>query len=254
MYASMRFWKPQIALFQSVPVVVSLNSSMPDAANHEPSIRLADSFEAATVQATRFICRFHNSTEHSAITQSKFPFDYEFVTWRKKSKMLESDTGKKSLDQGPFWLSQLLFSCPIPPEFQVQVREGEHVVHDVAHLWVDIIPIRTPPRSDKFLLTRDQVGEDLYRQQAKSWFRLDVEYGKNHTLPLIEDSGRWANLIRRENPAGNNHYWKVSTLVTKLHHSNLTNHEHKGVYRRRNYTIWWPVRGLLRLINGGETL
>jgi hypothetical protein len=194
MYASMRFWKPQIALFQSVPVVVSLNSSMPNAANNEPSIRLADSFEAATVKATRFICRFHNITEHSAITLSKFPFDYEFVTWRKKSKMLESDTGKKSLDQSPFWLSQLLFSCPIPPEFQVQVREGEHVVHDVAHLWVDIIPIRAPPRSDKFLLTRDQVGEDLYRQEAKSWFRLDVEYGKNHTLPLTEDSGRWANL------------------------------------------------------------
>jgi hypothetical protein len=194
MYPSMKIWKPQIALFQSVPVVVSQDSPIPNAANNEPSIRLADSFEAATFKATRFICRFHNSTEHSAITLSEFPFDYEFVTWRKNSKMLESDTSKKNLNQSPFWLSQLLFSCPIPPEFQAKVREGKHVVNDVANLWVDVIPIRTPPRSDKFLLTRDQVGEKLYRQEAKNWFQLDVEYGKNHTLPSIADSGRWANL------------------------------------------------------------
>ncbi|CAB9520216.1 Pfam:DUF23 [Seminavis robusta] len=190
-YVSMRHWKPQIALFQPVPVVMSTTTTTQD---KEPSFRLADSFEHATAKETRFICRFHNSSQHSAISLSGFPFNYEFVTWRKNKRMLEDDTSKNSLNQSPFWLSQLLFSCPIPPEFQPMVRQGKHVVKDVPKLWVDVIPIRTPPRSNTFLLTQDQIGKEQFQQHSERWFQLNEWFGKNHTLPKIADSGRWANL------------------------------------------------------------
>ena len=199
---TMAFWKPQIALFQPVPVVVVPREHGDDDST-EPTFRLADNFETATARETRFICRFHNASNDAAYyTLSQFPFNYEFVSWRKHHNMLEEDSSKGSLNQSPYWVSQLLFACPIPQPFQSMVREKRHVVNDKAQLWVDVIPIRTPPRySSQALLSHDHIGGELLKKHAQSIFDLAAEYGNNHTLPSSSDSGRWANLPICHGPA-----------------------------------------------------
>ena len=192
---AMAFWKPQLALFQPVPIVL-----VDDSGNQEPTFRLADNLESAAANETRFICRFHNNSSDdnaAAYTLSKFPFNYEYVTWRKHSSMWEDPSSKGGLNQSPFWVSQLMFACPIPLQFQSLVREKRHVVNGEARLWVDVIPIRTPPRSASrtdVWLTEVQIGQELFQQHSPSLFNLATEYGNNHTLPSIIDSGRWANL------------------------------------------------------------
>lgn len=42
--------------------------------------------------------------------------------------------------------SQHLFDCPVPKELQNIVKNGESVIDDFATIFVDLIPIRTPPR------------------------------------------------------------------------------------------------------------
>ena len=194
---AMTFWKPQLSLFQPVPIVVVEDKKTNG--NKEPTFRLADNLESATANETRFICRFHNSSDDNAATYtlSKFPFNYEYVTWRKHSSMWEDPSSKGGLNQSPFWISQLMFACPIPLQFQNLVREKRHVVNDEARLWVDVIPIRTPPRSvsrKDVWLTEIQIGQELFQGIAPSLFDLATEYGNNHTLPFTSDSGRWANL------------------------------------------------------------
>jgi len=199
MEAVMHFLKPQIALFQPVPVIVvqekkeENNGQIIDA---EPTIRLADSIKHATAKETRFICRFHNASNHAFYTLSDFPFNYEFVSWRKHQAMMEEESSKAAINQSPFWVSQLLFSCPIPQQFQSLVRNQGHVIDDQAMLWVDVVPIRTPPRynNKEVLLTEDHIGKELVQQHAGKLFDLAAAYGTNHTLPSVLDSGRWANL------------------------------------------------------------
>lgn len=44
------------------------------------------------------------------------------------------------------WTSQLLFDCPVPEELWEVVRDGSSVIGDYAMMFVDLVPIRTPPR------------------------------------------------------------------------------------------------------------
>lgn len=77
---TMKFWEPQISLLQRVPVVATqFEQQGPDS---ETSYRLASSFQEATHNATRFQCRFHHG-DTARTTLSIFPFDYEYITWRK---------------------------------------------------------------------------------------------------------------------------------------------------------------------------
>lgn len=191
---TMKFWEPQISLMQGVPVVVS----QPRQQQHQPQVaantttvtyRLAASFQEATVNATRFQCRFHHG-DTAITTLSRFPFDYEYVTWRKGKKALFQTKGKET---ELFWTSQVLFSCPVPEEYQSLLRKQKVQTIREDHrpaLYVDLIPIRTPARQ-KYLLTPEQTGPNL---SNKKNFDLRTSYGNSHVLPPMDDAGRWQNL------------------------------------------------------------
>ena len=184
----MKFWEPQLALFQPIPVV-----------QEKDRIRLASSLDEATAQETRFICRFHSMKDDSIYeTLSEFPFNYEYVSWRKGYNEMFQREGK---DNVQFWLSQLLFRCPVPKELQQLIATQEHVdSNDLSHLFIDVIPIRTAARVGVFLFTKDHVGDDLL--STLPLFDLKSEFGDQHYLPKAEDSGRWANIpICRPPPA-----------------------------------------------------
>jgi hypothetical protein len=172
--AVMKYWEPQVALFQPIPIVVAKGDSY----------RLATSLEEATHNATRFQCRFHWN-DKSRTTLSVYPFDYEYVTWRKMHRPMLDRSG--GTDMGMFWLSTLLFSCPVPEEFQELISESP----SSPRLYLDLIPIRTPVRT-KFLLTANHTGPTSYGTLPK--FHPDESFGKEQFLPLPEDAGRWANL------------------------------------------------------------
>jgi hypothetical protein len=191
--AILRFRQGQAALFQHVPIkrVASNNTSISDTSSAEPRFQLTTHDEAdADAIATRFLCRFSNGD----VVPSVYHFDYDWIAHRKRYKgtFHEDDGGIKSIHT-----SQLLFSCPLPDTWHETVRKGDHVHNDWTKYFVDVIPIRTPPRYGKatrFLqpqyradgLKADHPGEDLFDPV--------VAWGTNHILPRIEDSGRWTNI------------------------------------------------------------
>lgn len=191
----MEFWSPQLSLFQSVPIART------DHQNGSSSFRIAGDTDKSTddetiIPETRFLCRFHSNSEEdnnmqasSSITLSKFSFNYEYVSWRKAKAMVKEDDHKQS----EFWISQLIFYCDIPPQFQSGLQQPSP--NASPRLWVDVIPIRTPPRA-KFWLTPQMIGPQLYQQHQASanFFDAKATYGNDHALPQIADSGRWANL------------------------------------------------------------
>jgi len=133
----MKFWEGQVALFQ--PVAVKRISGE----NNELNYRLSSHEEAdPDGLETRFICRFkkmdhmRRKVVYLGETLSTYPFNYEFVNWRKKKKTMVEDTK----DQTAFWLSPLMFHCPIPNEHQQFNLKQE----TSPQLLLDIIPIRTP--------------------------------------------------------------------------------------------------------------
>jgi hypothetical protein len=149
----MRFWEPQIALFQPIPiVVVAGNSNSNNNDSHDDTTyRLATSYDEATHNATRFQCRFHYGTK-SITTFSVYPFDYEYVTWRKSRAKAMFDDTDGAQDMGSFWLSSLLFSCPVPTAFQELFGGKEHhsdtttstTTNQPPVFHLDLIPIRSP--------------------------------------------------------------------------------------------------------------
>ena len=201
----MEFWAPQIALFQPVPVVRT------DYVNGTASFRLYERSDPqqftqtkngedcvlreTLFPETRFICRFHWQGQEeddyqqldnsSSITLSEYPFNYEYVSWRKRQAMFKED----DLSRSAFWISQLIFSCPIPPAFQVSSKDGDQLL-------VDVVPIRTPPRSEQVYLTPQMVGPQLFQemQSSNSFFNIKEHYGNRHVLPSLSESGRIANL------------------------------------------------------------
>lgn len=198
---TMKFWEPQVSLFQGVPVeVVATRTGV---GGKEDRYRLAPSRGEATHNATRFQCRFHTRTA-TVTTLSVHPFDYEYVTWRKGrpgSKGMFDSHGK---DTALFWLSQLLFSCPVPEEFQTLLLHGRpterggagsdaaaaSASHSQPVLHMDLIPIRTPPRTLP-LLTSGQLGPYF---SSTPLYDLEKSFGKDQILPNMDDAGRWQNL------------------------------------------------------------
>jgi len=175
--------QPSAALFQHVPVKRTHRE-----AGGENRYRLSTHEEADhDGVATRFICRFKPSMEE---TLSVFNFDYDWAAHRKRQK----HTFKIDDDVKSVHTSQLIFRCPVPKSLQEKVRSGESVVNDFATLFVDVIPIRTPPRygyPNSFLQPR--YNESL-SPNAGDRFDAQAEYGSSHILPKIEDSGRWENI------------------------------------------------------------
>ena len=103
-------------------------------------------------------------------------------------------TGK---DTASFWLSTLLFKCPVPKEYQSilrvepQASNEESILHPM--LYLDIIPIRTPVRRSSYLLTEKHVGP-THIHDVGSRYDTKSNFGTNHVLPKIQDSGRWENI------------------------------------------------------------
>jgi Glycosyltransferase family 92 len=181
---TMKFWEPQISLLQGVPVVLSQSQK---ANSTTVTYRLASSFQEATVNATRFQCRFHHG-DTTITTLSQYPFDYEYVTWRKGKKTLFQTKGKET---ELFWTSQVLFSCPVPDDFQsLLLSDATNNNNDAPVMFLDLIPIRTPARQS-YLLTPEQTGRSF---SFKNSFDLQKSFGKNHVLPPMDDAGRWQNL------------------------------------------------------------
>lgn len=204
--------QPQAALFQHVPIQRLKNH------NNTTRYRLTTHKKSdPDGVATRFICRFKPSMEE---TLSVFNFDYDWIAFRKQYRATfhKDDGGIKSIHT-----SQLIFQCPVPEHLQESIRTGNSVVNDWATLFVDLIPIRTPPRygpSIQFLQPRYQEFET---KDESLRFDADREWGDEHILPEIEDSGRWENIpiclpsfmqyqqpIERQDLA-------VSTVVPKKH-------------------------------------
>eukprot|EP00980_Cylindrotheca_fusiformis_P005293 scaffold1136_cov146-Cylindrotheca_fusiformis.AAC.6 len=176
---TMKFWEPQIALFQPVPVI----------AEEDGSYRLAPNLDVATHKETRFQCQFHTADDRlSRITLSEFPFNYEYINFRKGRKPMLSRSGK---DTSLYWLSQLTFKCPIPLKFQSLLLKTS--AGDKPSFYVDLIPIRTPARVDQTLLTANHTGTQNLPPPS-SVFNPAKAFGDSHYLPKIEDAGRWANL------------------------------------------------------------
>ena len=175
----LKFWEGQVALFQPV-AVKRLNSTNID--DNRIQYRLSTHEEADSDGIeTRFICIFKSidytqqTVSYEGETLSNYPFNYEFVNWRKaKSTMVED--GK---EQSSFWLSPLMFNCPIPI----------HLQSSTSNLLLDIIPIRTPTRRN------DRDGFFFHKGHGGPMsFDASKMYGKNHILPQTKDSGRWENL------------------------------------------------------------
>ena len=124
-------------------------------------------------------------------TLSVFNFDYDWTAYRKRYKttFMKDDGNIKSIHT-----SQFLFRCPVPAALQETIRLGTSVKNDWASLFVDVIPVRTPPRfgiPHQYLQPKYQ---EFTATDPKERFDPDKQYGFHHVLPRIEDSGRWENI------------------------------------------------------------
>lgn len=178
----MAFMAPQAALFQHVSVrrVQVDGVTRYKLASHED----ADSDGLAT----RFICRFKPSMQE---TLSEYNFDYDWTSVRKRYRVsfAEDEGGIKQIHT-----TQLIFRCPVPTKLQSIIRDGSSVKDDWASLFVDLIPIRTAPRwgpPNQYLEPRYSEFEE---KDPTKRFDPVKAWGKEHILPLIEDSGRWENI------------------------------------------------------------
>jgi hypothetical protein len=188
---AMAFLQAQVSLFQPVPVARVVQPSSTNQTQSIQQFRLAAPDDPNLVASeTRFQCRFHNTDpEQEWITFSRYPFNYEYVHWRKRGDMpMYTETGS-DLDRTE--LSQLQFSCPIPIELQKVLESKSEESDTLTSFWLDLIPIRTPTRKSSVLLTADHIGPEYY-SQVKS-FKAAKVFGMNHILPLPHDAGRWAN-------------------------------------------------------------
>ena len=194
-YKKNYFMRPQSALFQHVPVKkVTVDD---ESADDEPRYRLASHEDAdPDGMETRMICRFKqfdSTTGKLSIvgySLSAFEVDYDYHTKRKG--YLRSATAE-GFDNHMIWQSQLLFKCPVPSEFHEEVRSGDTVIDDYSTLFVDLIPIRTPPRytpPKEFFPPRYN-----FQGNIENLFVADKEFGKEHVLPKIDESGRWENIV-----------------------------------------------------------
>ena len=179
-----KFMQPNIALFQHVPIKrienVSWNETSVSSNGDQQRYRLASHEDAdEDGMEARFICRFKPSMQE---TLSVHNLNYDYHTWRKAYQATFTSEG---FDNHMIWTSQLLFRCPVPKSLQKIIMEGTSIRNDYATNFVDLIPIRTPPRYGppmEFLPPKYGRANTLNATE---------EWGNSHVLPVIEDSGRW---------------------------------------------------------------
>ena len=177
---------PQASLFQHVPVKRVTDPQQDAQTETRYQLVPHDQADPDGI-TTRFICRFKPSMEE---TLSVFNFDYDWTAYRKhyKQTFKEDDGGIKSIHT-----TQLIFRCPVPESLQETIRTGGSVDEetDWAKLFVDLIPIRTPPRYGD----PTQFLAPWYKSfETPGIFDPVAAWGDSHVLPKIEDSGRWENI------------------------------------------------------------
>jgi hypothetical protein len=198
-----RYMAPQASLFQHVHVKrVNVNdghdssSSSSSSTGNGSSKNNSTRYKISTTHddadpdgiTTRFICRFKPSMEE---TLSVYNFDYDFTAFRKryKASFTKDDGNVYSIHT-----SQLIFRCPVPEHLQETIRQGTSVKDDWASLFVDLIPIRTPPRFGVPHMYLAPWYKEFESTDPAEKFYPNVTWGSNHVLPKIEDSGRWENI------------------------------------------------------------
>jgi len=202
--------EPQVALMQPVSVkrideeearTIAPGLWHPDSKDETPRYRLAPFEESAEDgQETRFICRFHATnfsdddspqTVLLGETLSQFPFNYEFVSYRKKDETTITPKGK---DNKMFWTSNLRFECPVPDlkGLAEAIASGDTILSDgTPTVLVDLIPIRTPPR---FGPGEFHFPEGMIRPDNSIVFDATKRWGDHNVMPRVEASGRWENI------------------------------------------------------------
>lgn len=179
--ALLKHTAPQVALMQHVPLK-KLDNGRYRLASHEDA-------DPESIN-TRFLCKFKPSGD---ITFSRYNNDYEWVAYRKGLRVMFNKDGRNN---GQIQTSQVLFQCPVPDHLVETVRRGSSVVDDWATIFVDLIPVRTPPRygnPQQFLVpeyrkaVEDRITKDDLFDPNEAW-------GTDHILPELEDSGRWVNI------------------------------------------------------------
>ena len=211
---------PQASLFQPISVKRLTNQEAkrlePDVYHDETDevrYRLADYSEADDdAQQTRFRCIFtatnmDGKAEIVGETLSIYPFNYEFVSWR---RMQPTMLNPKGTDKNNIYTATLLFDCPVPDQLQSLVASGDSVLSDgTPTLRVNVIPIRTSPRYglDEVYFTEAMAGPKEFWHLGNStravWrgmedplkgFDAKTRWGTRHVLPPTAASGRWTNL------------------------------------------------------------
>ncbi len=174
----------QIALFQPIPVASYHGYGNDSNNNDEITHFRVSSYEDADSNSkeTRFICRFKDiNAGKSWQTFSTYPFNYEYISWRKDMNGMFQREGK---EMGQFWLSSLQFDCPVPEDIK-RVNNG---VWSYNNLYLDIITIRTPVRfGEKEFFFHEGHGGPMNFDIYKEW-------GKELFIPPIEKSTRWENI------------------------------------------------------------
>eukprot|EP00977_Amphora_coffeiformis_P000189 scaffold54_cov158-Amphora_coffeaeformis.AAC.3 len=178
----MAFWEPQMALFQPVSIAaIHSKKKKKNNSGTTTTYHLTDP-EDADFPETRFRCRFRSPNDDglTAVTFSVYPFNYEYINWRKRADnpmFVKDGPDVKIVDY-----STLLFECPIPLSLRKEAR-----------LYLDLIPIRTRARYDEgYLLTAQQIGEAEFAKLKR--FDAVHEYGNQTELPDIQQIGRIENL------------------------------------------------------------
>jgi hypothetical protein len=204
--------EPQVALMQPISVqrmgedearAIAPELWHPNDKNdNTPRYRLAPFEESAEDgQSTRFICRFH-ATDFShgdrprtvilGETLSTFPFNYEFVSYRKqKEAAMLTPRGK---DTTMFWTSNLQFTCPVPDvnSLRKMISTGETILSDATPTtYLDLVPIRTPPRYGP---REFYFQEGMIKPDATKTFDAKERWGDHNVMPRVEASGRWTNI------------------------------------------------------------
>jgi hypothetical protein len=213
---------PQVALLQSVSVEIMTdrravemapklwhpnitNDGIPTEDQMEddtPRYRLVPyEFTSPVGRFTRFICRFHMTTAMDGDasvtvvlgeTLSEYPFNYEYINYRKNHETLLTPRGKDSV---LFWTSNLRFSCPVPENKALRdaIANGKTVLSDgTPTVHVDVVPIRTSVRYEEIHLPKDMIGP--MESVSMPIFDPVKRWGMEHVLPRVEASGRWANI------------------------------------------------------------
>ena len=213
----MKYWEGQLALFQPVSLKRlqnTTNYNLDDTVQYRISSHKEASEDALE---TRFRCRFkvidyaHHTITYQGETLSTYPFNYEFVNWRKKKNSMLED-GK---EQSFFWLSPLMFHCPIPEPLLEYVSNLQ--------LLFDIVPVRTPPRRN------DRDGFFFHEGHGgPTTFDASKAYGDDYIVPKVENSGRWENLpiCPLKSPIRNRDHAKISRVKddSQTSVSNITPH------------------------------